>query len=127
MEADKKALELARARFETGVDDRLSLVEAQATLQAVQSQAINLGVARAQFEHAIAVLVGVNPSQFSIPVKPLLTNAPPIPLGMPSGLLEREAGYCCGGAHAGVGECTDRGSVCSVLSFFDVERFGRFR
>ncbi len=89
VEADKKALELARARFETGVDDRLSLVEAQATLQAVQLQAINPGVARAQFEHAIALLVGVNPSQFSIPVKPLLTNAPPIPLGMPSGLLER--------------------------------------
>src|SRR5216683_3124467 len=62
---------------------------AESTLQTVQSQAINLGVARAQFEHAIAVLVGANPSQFSIPVKPLLTNAPPIPLGMPSALLER--------------------------------------
>jgi NodT family efflux transporter outer membrane factor (OMF) lipoprotein len=87
--ADEKALELARARYETGVDDRISVVEAEATLQTVQSQAINLGVARAQFEHAIAVLVGVNPSQFSIPVKPLLTNAPPVPLGMPSALLER--------------------------------------
>jgi len=89
VEADKKAVELARARYETGVDQRLSLVEAEATLQAVQSQAINLGVARAQFEHAIAVLVGANPSQFSIPVKPLLTDAPVIPLGMPSALLER--------------------------------------
>lgn len=89
VEADKKALELARARYETGIDDRISLVEAEATLQAVQSQAINLGVARAQFEHAIAVLVGANPSQFSIPVKPLLTDAPVIPLGMPSALLER--------------------------------------
>jgi NodT family efflux transporter outer membrane factor (OMF) lipoprotein len=55
----------------------------------VQSQAINLGVARAQYEHAIAVLVGANPSQFSIPVKPLLTTPPPIPVGMPSALLER--------------------------------------
>jgi NodT family efflux transporter outer membrane factor (OMF) lipoprotein len=89
VEADKKAVELARARYETGVDQRLSLVEAESTLQAVQSQAINLGVARAQYEHAIAVLVGANPSQFSIPVKPLLTDAPPIPLGMPSVLLER--------------------------------------
>lgn len=89
VENDKKAVELARARYETGVDQRLSLVEAESTLQAVQSQAINLGVARAQFEHAIAVLVGANPSQFSIPVKPLLTNAPAIPLGMPSTLLER--------------------------------------
>jgi NodT family efflux transporter outer membrane factor (OMF) lipoprotein len=89
VEADKKALELARARYETGIDDRISLVEAEATLQAVQSQAINLGVARAQFEHAIAVLVGANPSEFSIPVKPLLTDPPPVPIGMPSVLLER--------------------------------------
>jgi NodT family efflux transporter outer membrane factor (OMF) lipoprotein len=89
VEADKKALELTRAQYETGIGDRLSVVEAESTLQTVQSQAINLGVARAQFEHAIAVLVGANPSQFSIPVKPLLTNAPVIPLGMPSALLER--------------------------------------
>jgi NodT family efflux transporter outer membrane factor (OMF) lipoprotein len=89
VEADKKALELARARYETGVDQKISVVEAEATLETVQSQAINLGVARAQFEHAIAVLVGVNPSQFSIPLKALLTNSPPIPVGMPSALLER--------------------------------------
>jgi NodT family efflux transporter outer membrane factor (OMF) lipoprotein len=89
VENDKKALELARARYETGIDDRISVVEAEATLQAVQSQAINLGVARAQFEHAIAVLVGANPSEFSIPVKPLLTDPPPVPIGMPSVLLER--------------------------------------
>jgi NodT family efflux transporter outer membrane factor (OMF) lipoprotein len=89
VENDKKALELTRAQYETGIGDRLSVVEAESTLQTVQSQAINLGVARAQFEHAIAVLVGANPSQFSIPVKPLLTNAPAIPLGMPSALLER--------------------------------------
>jgi NodT family efflux transporter outer membrane factor (OMF) lipoprotein len=89
VEADKKALDLARARYETGIDDRISVAEAESTLQQVQSQAINLGVARAQFEHAIAVLVGANPSQFSIPVKPLLTNAPAIPVGVPSVLLER--------------------------------------
>ncbi len=87
--ADQKALELARARYETGIDTRISVAEAEATLANVQSQAANLGVARAQFEHAIAVLVGANPSQFSIPVKPFLTNPPAIPLGMPSVLLER--------------------------------------
>jgi NodT family efflux transporter outer membrane factor (OMF) lipoprotein len=89
VEADKKALELTRARYETGVDQRISFVEAQATLAAVESQAINVGVARAQFEHAIAVLVGANPSEFSIPVRPLLTAPPPLPVGMPSALLER--------------------------------------
>jgi NodT family efflux transporter outer membrane factor (OMF) lipoprotein len=87
--ADQKALDLAKARYETGIDTRISVAEAEATLANVQSQAANLGVARAQFEHAIAVLVGTNPSQFSIPVKPFLTNPPAIPLGMPSVLLER--------------------------------------
>ncbi|MGH9597373.1 MAG: efflux transporter outer membrane subunit, partial [Edaphobacter sp.] len=87
--ADKKALELTRARYETGIDDRISVAEAESTLESVQSQAANLGVARAQFEHAIAVLVGTNPSQFSIPVRPVLTNSPAVPVGMPSALLER--------------------------------------
>jgi NodT family efflux transporter outer membrane factor (OMF) lipoprotein len=87
--ADQKALELARARYETGIDTRISVAEAEATLATVQSQAANLGVARAQFEHAIAVLVGANPSQFSVPVKPVLTNPPAIPMGMPSAMLER--------------------------------------
>jgi NodT family efflux transporter outer membrane factor (OMF) lipoprotein len=89
VEVDRKALDLTTARYETGVDQLISVVEARNTLQNVQSQATNLGVARAQFEHAIAVLVGANPSQFSIPVKPLLTVPPPIPVGMPSALLER--------------------------------------
>jgi NodT family efflux transporter outer membrane factor (OMF) lipoprotein len=89
VEADKKALDLTRSLYETGIDDRISVVEAENTLQNAQSTAINLGVARAQFEHAIAVLVGTNPSSFSIPVKPLGAIPPPIPVGVPSQLLER--------------------------------------
>jgi NodT family efflux transporter outer membrane factor (OMF) lipoprotein len=89
IEADKKALDLARARYETGVDDQISVVEAQNTLQSAESQSINLGVARAQYEHAIAVLIGVNPSSFSVPVKPLDARPPTIPIGVPSQLLER--------------------------------------
>jgi NodT family efflux transporter outer membrane factor (OMF) lipoprotein len=89
VEADKKALELTQAQYETGVGDRISVVEAQNTLQNVQSQAINLGVARAQFEHAIALLVGANASTFSIPVRAASVTPPPIPIGLPSALLER--------------------------------------
>ena len=89
IEADKKALDLARARYETGVDDQISVVEAQNTLQSAESDAMNLGVARAQYEHAIAVLIGTNPSAFSISVKPLNAAPPAIPIGMPSQLLER--------------------------------------
>jgi NodT family efflux transporter outer membrane factor (OMF) lipoprotein len=89
VDADKKALDLTRSLYETGIDDRISVVEAENTLQNAQSAAINLGVARAQYEHAIAVLVGTNPSSFSIPVKPLGAIPPPIPVGVPSQLLER--------------------------------------
>jgi NodT family efflux transporter outer membrane factor (OMF) lipoprotein len=89
IEADKISVELAKARYETGVDDQLSLVQAQNALESAQAAGTNLGLARAQFEHAIAVLIGVNPSGFSIAVKPLNASAPAIPLGLPSQLLER--------------------------------------
>jgi NodT family efflux transporter outer membrane factor (OMF) lipoprotein len=87
--ADQKALDVTKAAYDTGVDDYISVVEAQATLEAAQSQAINVKVARAQYEHAIAVLVGKIASDFSIPVRPELTSPPPIPVGVPSELLQR--------------------------------------
>jgi NodT family efflux transporter outer membrane factor (OMF) lipoprotein len=89
VEADKKSLELARARYETGVDTQLALVEAQVALQNAESASTNLGIARAQFEHAIAVLVGTSASGFSMPFKPLSATPPAIPVGIPSQLLER--------------------------------------
>ena len=87
--ADKKALDYARAQYETGVGDQISVVEAENTLQNVQAVATGLGIARAQYAHAIAMLVGKNPSSFSIPVRPLRASPPAIPVGMPSQLLER--------------------------------------
>ena len=89
VEADKKALEVVRAASDTGVGDQISVVEAQTTLQMAQSAAINLGIARAQYEHAIALLVGKPASTFSIPVEPKTSAPPPIPVGLPSQLLER--------------------------------------
>ena len=87
--ADTKALEVTQGAYDTGVDDKISVVQAQNTLQNVQSTATNLGIARAQFQHAIAVLIGANASSFSIPVKPVTATPPPIPIGLPSQLLER--------------------------------------
>jgi NodT family efflux transporter outer membrane factor (OMF) lipoprotein len=89
IEADQKSVDLSRARFETGVDDQISLVEAQIALQSAVASRTNLGIARAQFEHAIAVLIGQSPSTFSIPVKALNAKPPQIPVGVPSQLLER--------------------------------------
>jgi NodT family efflux transporter outer membrane factor (OMF) lipoprotein len=89
VEADKKALGIAKARYDTGVDDQISLVEAQTTLESAQSAALNIGIARAQYEHAIAMLVGKPASTFSIPVEPTTSAPPAIPVGVPSQLLER--------------------------------------
>jgi NodT family efflux transporter outer membrane factor (OMF) lipoprotein len=89
VDADKKAVESEKARYDNGVDDQISLVEAQTTLHSAESAAANVGIARAQYEHAIAMLVGKPASSFSIPVRGLTTAPPPIPLGLPSQLLER--------------------------------------
>ena len=91
VQADKQALALTQTLYETGVDDQISVVEAQGTLQSAESAATNLGILRAQYEHAIAVLVGKQASNFSVPVRPLpLDVTPPaIPIGVPSRLLQR--------------------------------------
>jgi len=86
---DQKTLDLTKALYETGVDNQISVVEAQNTLQNAEATSTGIGTARAQYEHAIAVLIGANPSAFSIPVKPRVVIPPPIPVGMPSQLLER--------------------------------------
>jgi NodT family efflux transporter outer membrane factor (OMF) lipoprotein len=87
--ADQKQLELTQHLYELGIDDQIAVVQAQTTLQSAQAGATNVGVARAQYEHAIAMLVGKMASDFSIPVKPMVTAPPPIPVGVPSQLLER--------------------------------------
>jgi NodT family efflux transporter outer membrane factor (OMF) lipoprotein len=87
--ADQKALDYNRAQYDTGITDQISVVEAENTLQNAQASATNLGVARAQFEHAIAVLIGRVASNFSIPVEVLKAAPPPIPVGVPSQLIER--------------------------------------
>ena len=87
--ADQKAYDLTRSLYETGIDDEISVVEAETTLRSAQAGATNVGIARAQFEHAVAVLIGKTASDFSIPVKPMAVAPPPIPVGVPSELLER--------------------------------------
>ncbi len=87
--ADQKALDSNQGAYDAGTGDQISVVEARATLQAAQSAAINVGISRAQYEHAIAVLIGKVPTDFSIPVKPMVYAAPAVPTGVPSQLLER--------------------------------------
>jgi NodT family efflux transporter outer membrane factor (OMF) lipoprotein len=87
--ADQKALDANQGAYDAGTADYISVVEAKATLASAQAAATNVGLSRAQYEHAIAVLLGKIPSDFSIPVKPMVYTAPAIPTGVPSQLVER--------------------------------------
>src|SRR5580692_5126499 len=87
--ADQKQYDLTKSLYDLGIDDQIAVVQAETTLRSAQAGQTNVGIARAQYEHAIAVLVGKAATSFSIPVKPMTTAPPPIPVGVPSELLER--------------------------------------
>src|ERR1700734_3522503 len=82
-------LALTQARFVGGVATDSDVALAQTQLDQTRAQAIDVGVARAQFEHAIATLTGVPASSFSLPAAPLDLPLPQVPVGVPSQLLER--------------------------------------
>ena len=82
-------LKLTQIRFKGGVATEADVAEAQTQLETTRAQDIDVGVARAQYEHAIATLIGVSASTFSLPAMPLGTQIPQVPVGVPSQLLER--------------------------------------
>lgn len=87
--AYEKSLALTRNRYATGVAARVDIVQAQTQLKSTQAQAIDLRNQRAQLEHAIALLVGQTPADFSLANAPLIATMPTLPAGLPSQLLER--------------------------------------
>ena len=87
--AYEESLKLTRARYETGIDSDETVAQAETQLATAQAQDTNLGILRAQYEHAIALLVGKPASSLSIALDPLKTPPPAIPIGVPSQLLER--------------------------------------
>jgi NodT family efflux transporter outer membrane factor (OMF) lipoprotein len=89
VKAFQTSLRLTQNRYEAGVVARADVVQALAQLKTTQSQALDIEVQRAQLEHAIAVLIGRPPSEFSLARAPLNAVPPPAPPGLPSTLLER--------------------------------------
>ncbi|MGD0915658.1 MAG: efflux transporter outer membrane subunit [Thermodesulfobacteriota bacterium] len=87
--AYQKFLELTKNRYGSGVASKLDVLQAETQLKTTQAQAIDVGVQRAQLEHAIALLVGRPASIFSIPIASIEMVPPAIPVGVPSELLER--------------------------------------
>ena len=85
----EKALELTTNRYQGGIASQADVSQAQTQLEATRAQAMDVGVQRAQLEHAIAVLTGAEASTFSIPAAVIPLSPPRIPVGVPSELLER--------------------------------------
>ncbi|MGO9013708.1 MAG: efflux transporter outer membrane subunit [Dissulfurispiraceae bacterium] len=85
----RKSLELTKSLYAQGVDSIADVLQAETQLKTTEAQAIDVGVQRAQMEHAIALLAGKPASDFSIPFAPLSAVAPSIPAGIPSELLQR--------------------------------------
>jgi NodT family efflux transporter outer membrane factor (OMF) lipoprotein len=87
--AYRKALELTQNRYAGGIASRADVAQAETQLKTTRAQYIDLGVQRAQLEHAIALLIGKPASDFSIAVSPFSGAPPAVPVGLPSELLER--------------------------------------
>jgi len=85
----QKAYDLTFNRYRGGVAAKSDLLQAETQLKTARAQAIDLGVQRAQLEHAIALLIGKPASGFALPARPFSPQLPQIPTGLPSELLER--------------------------------------
>ena len=85
----ENALNLNEALYQGGLASEVVVQEAKTQLETTRAQAIDVGVVRAQFEHAVAVLMGKPPAEFTLPPLPLTAPPPRIPVGLPSELLER--------------------------------------
>jgi NodT family efflux transporter outer membrane factor (OMF) lipoprotein len=87
--AYRETLDLTRSQYAAGLSSDEAVAQAEAQLKAAQAQDTNLGILRAQYEHAIAVLIGQSPSTFSLPANDTEAEIPAVPVGIPSELLER--------------------------------------
>ncbi len=80
---------LTQNRYRAGVAAKTDVVQAETQLESARAQSIDLGVQRAQMEHAVAVLAGKPPAALNLTIEPLSALPPAIPVGIPSALLER--------------------------------------
>lgn len=111
IKAYTESLRLTRVLFKTGIYSEEDVAQAETNLRQAEANAVSVDTTRAQYEHAIALLLGRPAGSFSIAAKPLVTNVPSIPTGIPSQLLERRPDIAAaertvaeGNARIGVGK-----------------------
>ncbi len=85
----QQAFQLNDDLYQGGLGSEVEVEQARTILETTRAQMIDVGVARAQYEHAVAVLLGKPPADFTLPPLPVTAPPPPIPAGIPSELLER--------------------------------------
>ena len=85
----RRSLEITRNRYDVGVVARTDVLQAETQLANTEADAVDLRRTRAQFENAIAVLIGQSPSEFTLPAAQWKATVPAVPLGVPSTLLQR--------------------------------------
>ena len=85
----EQALELNENRFAGGIASEVEVEQARTQLETTRALAIDVGVLRAQYEHAVAILIGKPPAEFSLAPLPLTAPPPHVPISVPSDLLER--------------------------------------
>ncbi len=85
----EQALELNESRFQGGIGSEVEVEQAKTQLQTTRAAAIDVRVLRAQYEHAVAILIGRPPAEFSLAPLPLAAPPPHVPVTVPSDLLER--------------------------------------
>ena len=89
VDAFSQSLQITRNQFAAGTAAQTDVVTAETQVEQTRSQAIAVGVQRAQFEHAVAALIGRPPAELSVPPAPLTAAVPVAPAEVPSALLER--------------------------------------
>jgi NodT family efflux transporter outer membrane factor (OMF) lipoprotein len=89
VKAYQDSYDIEKERYDAGLSSNEDVKQAETQLETAQAQAVDLGILRAQYEHAIALLVGKPPAEFSLPANALEANPPAIPAAMPAQLLER--------------------------------------
>ena len=111
----QETLDLTRSQYQAGLSDEEAVAQAEAQLKSAQAQDTYLGIQRAQYEHAIAVLTGQIASTFSLPANALAASPPAIPVGIPSELLERRPDIA--GAERSVAQANSEIGVAKAAYF----------
>ncbi|MDB6157142.1 MAG: efflux system, outer rane lipoprotein NodT family [Gammaproteobacteria bacterium] len=101
VDAYSDSLQLARNRLDGGVSPESDVAQAKTQLDTARVQATDIAVRRAQYEHAIAVLIGQPPASFGLAAAPFDPQPPAVPIGIPSELLERRPDIAAAERRAG--------------------------